>query len=48
MKLQQQKNGQYQVTLPQDIVKGFGWEKGAELEIRITGAGMLQLKKKTA
>ena len=46
MKLQQQKNGQFQITLPQDIIKGFDWKKGEELDFKIVGAGVLQLKKK--
>ena len=46
MKLQQQKNKQYTITLPQELVKGFGWSKGTELEFRIIGEQELKLSKK--
>ena len=46
MYLQQQKNGQYTITLPTDIIKGFGWLKHDELEFRIIGAGELKVSKK--
>lgn len=46
MKLQQQKNGQYSITMPQDLVKAFGWVKGTELEFKILGQQELKLSKK--
>ena len=45
MKLQQQKNKQYTITIPQDLVKAFGWEKGTLLEFKIIGQQELKLKK---
>lgn len=47
MKIQQQKNGQYTITLPSDIVKGFDWKKGDIIEFRIIGPSELRLKKKS-
>jgi|TARA_R100000501_G_C2529235_1_gene52907 hypothetical protein len=44
MKLQQQKNGQYTITLPKDLVIGFGWSKGTELDFKILGDVMLQIE----
>ena len=46
MKLQQQKNGQYTITVPQDLVKGFGWQKHTELEFKILGQQELKISKK--
>ena len=45
MRLQQQKNGQYTITLPKDLVIGFGWSKGTELEFKIAGQQELRLRK---
>lgn len=45
MKLQQQKNGQYTLTIPKDLVKGFGWSKGDKLEFKILGPGELKIKR---
>lgn len=46
MKIQQQKNGQYTITLPKDIVLGFGWKKGTDIEYRIIGKEELKLFRK--
>tara|TARA_Y100000310_G_scaffold189996_1_gene189967 strand:- start:37 stop:180 length:144 start_codon:yes stop_codon:yes gene_type:complete len=46
MKLQQQKNGQYTITMPKDLIIGFGWDKGTELEFRILGQQELKVSKK--
>jgi len=46
MKLQQQKNGQYTITMPQDLVKAFGWNKGTELDFRILGQQELKVIRK--
>ncbi len=46
MKLQQQKNGQYSLTISQDIIRGFGWQKGDPIDFKIIGAGELKLFKK--
>ena len=46
MKLQQQKNGQYSITMPRDLVTAFGWTKGTELEFKILGEQELKLSKK--
>ncbi len=45
MKLQKYK-GQYLLTLPVSVVRGFGWEKHDEIEHRITGEGKIELSKK--
>lgn len=44
MKLQQ-RNGQYTLTLPKDLVIGFGWAKGTELAFQIIGKEELKIKK---
>tara|TARA_Y100000310_G_C20613854_1_gene779512 strand:+ start:862 stop:1005 length:144 start_codon:yes stop_codon:yes gene_type:complete len=46
MKLQQQKNGQFSITMPKDLVIAFGWNKGTELEFKILGQQELKLTKK--
>tara|TARA_Y100000310_G_C19967051_1_gene483796 strand:+ start:308 stop:475 length:168 start_codon:yes stop_codon:yes gene_type:complete len=46
MRLQQQKNGQYTITLPKDLVIGFGWSKGTELDFKILGQHELKVRKK--
>ena len=46
MKLQQQPNGQYTVTVPKDIVIGFAWQKHDVLEFRIIGEGQLKISRK--
>ena len=45
MKLQKQKN-QFTITMPRDLVKAFGWDKGTELEFRIIGQQELKVFKK--
>lgn len=45
MKLQQSKVNQFNLTIPAQIVKGFGWTKGTELKIEITGKEQLTIKK---
>jgi len=46
IKLQQQPNGQFIVTLPKDIVMGFGWKKHEVLDFKIIGAGELKVFKR--
>lgn len=46
MKLQQQKQGQFMITVPTNIIKGFGWKKGDILEFKIIGNGEIKLFKK--
>ena len=46
MKLQRQPNGQYQVTMPKDLVIAFGWDKGTELTFKVLGKDELSIKKK--
>ncbi len=46
MKLQKQKNGQYTLTIPKDLVTAFGWDKGTELEFRVMGKEELKVFKK--
>ena len=46
MKLQQMKQGQYFVTLPSQIVRAKGWNKGDQIDARIDKEGNIILKKK--
>ena len=45
MKLQQMKNRQYFITLPNQIIRAKGWKKGEEIKIEIDLKGNLVLKK---
>lgn len=44
MKLQQLKNGQFVISLPRQIVRAKGWNKGQVLKIEIDSKGNLILK----
>ena len=46
MKLQQMKQGQYFVTLPSQIVRAKGWNKGDLIEAKIDKEGNIVLKRK--
>ena len=46
MKIQKQKNGQFTTTIPKDLVVGFGWDKGTELDFRIIGEQEFKVSKK--
>ena len=46
MKLQQMKKGQYFITLPNQIVKAKGWNKGDYIVVEIDSRGNIILKKK--
>lgn len=45
MKLQQMKNRQFFVTLPNQIVRAKEWKKGDDIKIEIDQKGNLILKK---
>ncbi|MBI4159262.1 hypothetical protein HY500_03310 [Candidatus Woesearchaeota archaeon] len=45
MKLQQMKNRQFFVTLPNQIVRAKEWKKGDDIKIEIDQKGNLVLKK---
>ncbi len=45
MRLRESK-GKYNIFLPTAIVRGFDWKKGEELEVKILGKEMLELRKK--
>ncbi len=45
MKLQEQKNGQKMVTIPRDLAKAMGWEKGDELEFAVKDSETLMISK---
>ena len=44
MKLQEQKNGQKMVTVPRDLTRAMGLEKGDEIEFRVKDSETLELK----
>ncbi len=46
MKLQQMKQGQYFVTLPSQIVRAKGWNKGDYINAIIDKEGNIILKRK--
>ena len=46
MKLQKMNDKQYFITLPNKLLKGFGWGKGDIIEYDIIGQGELKLYKK--
>ena len=33
----------YMVTLPMDIVRGFGWDENTRIKVRITGRKTLEI-----
>ncbi len=35
----------YMVTLPMDIVRGFGWDENTRIKVRITGRKTLEITK---
>ncbi|MFH1839647.1 MAG: hypothetical protein ABH849_00685 [Nanoarchaeota archaeon] len=45
MKLQQLKTGQHFLTLPRQIMRAKGWEKGDIIKIKINDKGELVLYK---
>ena len=45
MKLQQMKNRRYFITLPNQIIRAKGWEKGEDIKIEIDQKGNLVLKR---
>ena len=45
MKLQQMKNRQYFITLPNQIIRAKEWKKGDDIKIEIDQKGNLVLKK---
>lgn len=46
MKLQQMKQGQFFVTLPSQIVRAKGWNKGDQIVAEINKEGNIVLKRK--
>jgi len=44
MKLQQMKQGQYFLTLPSQIVRAKGWEKGKYLKVEINKEGNIVIR----
>jgi len=44
IKLQEGSNGQKLITIPRDLVRGMGWDKGEELEFKIKDSKSLVLK----
>lgn len=45
VKLQEGSNGQKLVTIPRELCKAMGWEKGDELNFSVKDKNVLQLKK---
>lgn len=45
MKLQQMNNRQFFITLPNQIVRAKGWEKGENLKVMIDKNGDLVIRK---
>jgi antitoxin component of MazEF toxin-antitoxin module len=43
VKLQKDGNGRFHVTVPKNLVTGFGWSKGDEISFEILGKGELKL-----
>ena len=41
----QEYNRQFSVTIPKNIVKKIGWEKGTDIYININEKGKLELEK---
>jgi hypothetical protein len=33
----------YMITLPMDIVRGFGWDENTRIKVRITGRKTLEI-----
>ncbi|MFB6245934.1 MAG: hypothetical protein ABEJ03_06335 [Candidatus Nanohaloarchaea archaeon] len=46
MKLQEKPNGQFVITVPKKFVNAKGWEKGEELEWKISSEGVIELHEK--
>ena len=44
MKLQNNKNGQYTVTIPKKIVEGMNLRKGDEVDVSISGSREIALR----
>lgn len=44
MKIQQQKNGQKMVTVPRNLARAMGIEKGDEIEFRVKDSETLEMK----
>jgi len=47
MKLQFDRNKQFKLTLPKQIILAKGWQKGDDIVIEIDSSGRLILKNKT-
>ena len=45
MKIQQLKNGQHFITLPSQLVRAKGWQKGDDLKVEIDSKGNIVLRK---
>lgn len=46
MKLQEQNNGQKLVTIPRDLARAMGWEKGDELDFEVKNSKTLEVIKR--
>ncbi|UZE92486.1 MAG: AbrB/MazE/SpoVT family DNA-binding domain-containing protein [Methanosarcinales archaeon] len=33
----------YMITVPMDIVRGFGWDENTKIKVRITGRNTLEI-----
>ena len=45
MKLQQMKNRQYFITLPNQIIRAKEWKKGDDIQVKISDKGEIVLRK---
>ena len=45
VKLQKASDSQHLVTIPEELRKAMGWEKGDELEFKVANSKELKLKK---
>lgn len=46
VKLQKASGDQHMVTLPKELRKAMGWEKGDQLEFSVKDSNTLEVKKK--
>lgn len=48
MEMKHKRNGKeyavFMLVIPQAIIRGFGWQKGQELAVSISGKGELRVK----
>jgi bifunctional DNA-binding transcriptional regulator/antitoxin component of YhaV-PrlF toxin-antitoxin module len=45
VKLQKDGNGRYHITVPKNLIDGFGWDKGDEICFEILSCESLKIEK---